>query len=65
MLLYGLQAISKYLSTGGNPAFTIMQFNPIREKFMADLEAQVSAGKFDEVFVDRARERWVPCLLWV
>jgi len=50
-------AITKYLSTGGNPAFTIMQFNPIREKFMADLELQVAEGKFDEVFVDTAKTR--------
>lgn len=50
------KAIAKYLSKGGNPAFTIMQFNPIREKFFKDLEARVDAGKFDSAFIIQAKE---------
>jgi hypothetical protein len=45
------------LSNGGNPAFTIMQFNPIREKFFKDLESTVDSGKFDGEFLDKAGDR--------
>jgi len=49
--------VASYLGNGGNPAFVIMQFNPIREKFFKELEAKVGTASFDENFIAQAKER--------
>lgn len=51
------KSIREYIASGGNPAFTIMQFNPIREKFFTNLESKVGDGTFQQVFIDQARTR--------
>lgn len=50
-------SVSAYLANGGNPAFIIMQFNPIRETFFKTLEAKVGTAPFDEMFIAQAKER--------
>jgi len=50
-------SVAKYLATGGNPAFIIMQFNPIRESYFKALEAKVGTAPFDEDFIAQAKER--------
>ena len=46
-----------FQANGGNPAFIIMQFNPIRETFFKTLEAKVGTAPFDEMFIAQAKER--------
>ena len=50
-------AIEQYLASGGIHELTVMQFNVIRAKFMADLEEDVGRGTFDDVFVGQARDQ--------
>mmetsp|Transcript_4498 Transcript_4498/g.11489 ORF Transcript_4498/g.11489 Transcript_4498/m.11489 type:complete len:299 (-) Transcript_4498:267-1163(-) len=46
--------IREYMGAGGNPAFVIMQFNPIREKFASRLEQAVGTGTFQTTSVAAA-----------
>ena len=50
-------AIADYLRSGGKPEFTIMQFNPIRERFFTELVAQLHGGVFGITLVEQAHER--------
>lgn len=46
--------VKEYLAAGGNPAFVIMQFNPIKDKFNEVVEAEVAAGSFQTTQVAEA-----------
>lgn len=52
--------VKKYLSAGGNPAFVIMQFNPIKDKFNDVIEAQIAAGSFQTTQVAEAMRAAAP-----
>ncbi len=43
------KCIEQFLSTGGNPAFAIMEFNAICKKYFTELTVQIDRGQFDDV----------------
>eukprot|EP00041_Stephanoeca_diplocostata_P032380 m.1036645 g.1036645 ORF g.1036645 m.1036645 type:complete len:304 (-) comp24139_c2_seq34:2888-3799(-) len=48
--------IREYLQAGGNAAFVVMQFNPIRDRFAKEVDTEILSGQFKREHVDPAVE---------
>lgn len=48
------QQVKEYLAAGGNPAFVIMQFNPIKAKFNTLVEQRIITGSLQQEEIRRA-----------
>lgn len=49
--------ITAYLNAGGNPAFTIMQYNPIQKEYFETVLKAVQLGEFDAKYSNPALSR--------
>eukprot|EP00050_Salpingoeca_kvevrii_P007727 m.298154 g.298154 ORF g.298154 m.298154 type:complete len:358 (+) comp13794_c0_seq1:112-1185(+) len=50
-------ALHAFLNAGGNPAFAVMEFNNIRQRYFDTLRSQMRSGEFGTAFVRPARHR--------